>query len=191
MKTSPTPATASERFVRLRLAEVGPSLERHPNDGFRLADPYPLGAAALRTLRALVLALCPPAPAPHSADLMNRVELGARRLLRYMHPVVARTLALGLALLDWLPLLTLTSGLRLHRLDGARARKLLGKWARSPFRLLRLLIVGLRGLVLCVYFDQSEVHAAMRYAPVPFLKSRLAKRALLLNPTAATPLAAE
>jgi hypothetical protein len=190
MTQRPTPATASERSVRLHLAQVGPALERHPKDGFRLAEPYPLGDGALRTLRALVLALCPPAPAPRSPDLMNRVEVGARRLLRYMHPVVARTLALGLSLLDWLPVLTLASALRLHRLDGARARKLVGAWARSPFRLLRLLIVGVRGLVLSVYFDQSEVHAAIRYAPVPFLKSRLARRAELLS-VRSTPLAAE
>lgn len=191
MKTRPTPATASERHVRLRVAQVGPGLERHPKDGFTLAEPYPLGKGALRTLRALVVALCPPAPAPHSADLMNRVELGARRLLRYMHPVVARTLAIGLALLDWLPVLTLASALRLHRLDGARARALVGKWARSPFRLLRLMVVGLRGLVLSVYFDQSEVHAAMRYEPVPFLRSRIEKRRLLLGPAPALRLAAE
>jgi hypothetical protein len=185
MTTRPATEQTRERLVRRRLAQVGPRpplLERHPRDGFTLAAPYPLGPGALRSLRALILALCPPSPAPHSADLHARVELGARRFLRYMHPFVARTLSLGLSLLDWLPVLTLASAARLHRLDGARARSLVGNWAKSPFRLLRLLVVGIRGMVLSVYFDQSEVHAAMRYAPVPFIKSRLDARSRLLRP---------
>jgi hypothetical protein len=101
-----------------------------------------------------------------------------------MHPAVARGLAIGLSLLDWLPILSLASALRLHRLDGAKARTLLARWARSPFRLLRLFVVGVRGMVLSVYFDQSEVHAAMRYAPVEHIESRLAMRARLLRPGA-------
>jgi hypothetical protein len=46
-------------------------------------------------------------------------------------------------------------------------------------------------MVLSVYFDQSEVHAAMRYAPVPFIKSRLDARSRLLGPVTLAPLAAE
>jgi hypothetical protein len=129
--------------------------------------------------------MCPPSPAPRSSELLSRVELGARRLLRYMHPMVARALSLGLVVLDLLPVLTLASRFRLHRLDTARASQLLARWAKSPFKALRLLIQGARGMVLGVYFDQKEVHAALRYAPVPFIEGKIRLRAELLRPVRA------
>jgi hypothetical protein len=97
-----------------------------------------------------------------------------------MHPVVARLLSLGFLILDLLPLLTHSN--RLHRLDTARASVLVARWARSPFKALRLLIQGARGMVLGVYFDQKEVHAALRYAPVPFIEGKVRLRAELLRP---------
>jgi len=153
--------------------------------GARFAEPYPLGENARRVLCALIDALCPPSPAPRSADLLHRVELGARRLLRYMHPTVARLLALGLVLLDVLPVLTLASRLRLHRLDRARTSELVTRWAKSPFKALRLLIQGTRSLVLGVYFDQKDVHAAMGYAPIAFIEGRVRLRTELLRPVRA------
>jgi hypothetical protein len=153
--------------------------------GARFAEPYPLGEQARRVLCALIEALCPPAPAPRSAELMHKVELGARRLLRYMHPTVARMLSLGLIVLDVLPVLTLASKWRLHRLDRARTSELVARWAKSPFKALRLLIQGARSLVLGVYFDQKEVHAAIGYAPVPFIEGRVRLRAQLLRPVRA------
>jgi len=149
------------------------------------ADPYPLSESARRVLVALISAMCPPSPAPRSRELFDSVELGARRLLRYMHPMVARALSFGLLLLDVLPVLTLTSRFRLHRLDAARASGLLARWARSPVKALRLLIQGTRGVVLGVYFDQKEVHAALRYAPVPFIEGKIRLRAELLRPVQA------
>jgi hypothetical protein len=110
------------------------------------------------------------------------VELGARRLFRYMHPLVARVLSLGLIVLDLLPLLTLSSRLRLHRLDTAKASAFLARCGRSPIKAVRILIQGARGVVLGVYFDQKEVHAALRYAPVPFLEGKVRLRAGLLRP---------
>jgi hypothetical protein len=180
------PAVASsEKKANLHLGVVQAgraSLERHPRDGWKLAEPYPLGEGSRRALRAIIEALCPPSPAPRSADLTRRVELGARCLLRYMHPVVSRGLALGLLLLDWLPILTLASKFRMHRLDSGKARALFTRWAKSPFAALRLLVMGARSLVLSVYFDQSEVHAALNYDPVGFQKSRMRLRAHLVMP---------
>jgi hypothetical protein len=102
-----------------------------------------------------------------------------------MHPMVARALSLGLVVLDLLPVLTLSSRFRLHRLDTTRASRLLARWAKSPVKALRLLIQGARGVVLGVYFDQKEVHAALRYAPVPVLESKVRLRADLLRPARA------
>jgi hypothetical protein len=158
---------------------------RPPRPGAPFAEPYPLGASALRVLRALIHALCPPAPAPRSSEILSRVELGARRLLRYMHPTVARALAVGLVVLDYLPVLTLASRFRLHRLEGARAGELVARWAKSPFLGLRLLIQGARSLVLGVYFDQKEVHTALRYEPVAFIDARVRLRNSLLRPVPA------
>jgi hypothetical protein len=166
----------------LAVAQAGPArLERHPNDGWRLADPYPLGARTRRVLRAVVGAICPPSPAPRSRALLSRVEVGSRRMLRYAHPFVARCLALGLLFLDWLPILTLSSTGRLQSLESARASALLARWAHSRILLLRLLIQGARGLILSVYFDQSEVHDALHYDPVGFMRERIALRRHLLT----------
>ena len=177
---------AKAEQTHLPVVHAGPPREsRPPSTGARFAEPYPLGEHTRRVLRALIDALCPPAPAPRSADLLQRVELGARRLLRYMHPTVARMLSLGLLLLDVLPVLTLASKLRLHRLDRARSSELIARWAKSPFKALRLLIQGARSLVLGVYFDQKEVHTALGYAPVPFIEGRVRLRAELLRPVRA------
>jgi hypothetical protein len=159
-----------------------PRPTRPPGPGVPFADPYPLSEATRRVLYAVICAMCPPAPAPRSAELLQHVELGARRLFRYMHPFAARALSLGLLLLDVLPLLTLSSRLRLHRLPTSKASAFLSRCGKSPIKLLRLLIQGARGVVLGVYFDQKEVHSAMKYAPVPFMQGRVRLRAELLRP---------
>jgi hypothetical protein len=177
------PPRARGNTKHLKVAQADRSgLLRHPKDGWQLADPYPLGPRARLILRALIDALCPRSRAPRPSDLGDRVELGARRMLRYMHPFVARALWVGLFLLDWLPVLTLSSRGRLHRLSPDRASALVARYARSRVRALRLLVTGMRGLVLGVYFDQSEVHEAMRYAPVGFLRDRIQLRTELVHP---------
>jgi hypothetical protein len=120
--------------------------------------------------------MCPPAPAPRSQAIIERVEIGVRRMLSYMHPVIAWCMAIGFIVLDWLPVVTLASTARLHRLKIERSSALLSRWSRSRFKALRLLIQGVRGTVLSVYFDQSEVHAAMHYAPAPFMRDRVRLR---------------
>lgn len=186
MTSRPASSARWANPVHVALAQAGPgALERHPKDGFRFADPYPLGPRALSVLRALVAALCPRANAPRSPELLANVEVGARRLLRYMHPAVARGLWLGLLFLDWLPVLTLRSPGRLHELGPERASAFVARWARSRFKLLRLLVMGVRSLVLSVYFDQTEVHEAVGYRPVPFIRERIALRTALLSPVRA------
>jgi hypothetical protein len=110
------------------------------------------------------------------------VERSARVFLSYMHPLVARGLAIGLLLLDVLPILSLVRARPLRRLSRADASALIAKWAKSRLTALRLLVMGVRSLVLSLYFDQDEVHAAMGYAPVPFLRDRIQVRSDLLRP---------
>ena len=186
MTSRPAPSEQAANRVHLAALRAGSEpLERHPNDGWRLADPYPLGPRARVVLRAVIEALCPKGKAPRSPELLQKVDLGARRLLRYMHPTVARGLWLGLLVLDWLPVLTLKSPGRLHRLGPERASAFVSRWAKSRVKALRLLVTGLRSLVLSVYYDQSEVHDAMHYRPVPFLRERIAFRRALLSPARA------
>src|SRR5262249_46290237 len=111
--------------------------------------------------------------------------IGTRRFLRYMNPVVARALWLGVLLLDWLPILTLRSRARLQRLRSERASAFFSAWARSRIKALRLLVTGVRSLVLSVSFVQRAVHEAMGYRPVPFMRERIAFRALLTPAPAA------
>jgi hypothetical protein len=186
MTSRPAPSEQAANRVHLAALRAGSEpLERHPNDGWRLADPYPLGPHALVALRGVIDALCPAGKAPRSPEIMRKVELGTQRMLRYMHPAVARGLWFGLFLLDWLPVLTLKSRGRLHHLRPERASAFVARWARSRVKALRLLVTGVRSLVLSVYFDQSEVHEALRYRPVPFLRERIAFRRALLSPARA------
>jgi hypothetical protein len=190
MTSRPPPGPRGDTKRHLALSQAGPgTLERHPKDGWQLARPYPLGPRALRVLRALIDALTPTGSAPRSAELDLRVEIGARRFLSYMHPTVSRGLALGLVLLDFLPLLTFRASRTLHCLSRADASLLFGRWAKSRLTALRLLAMGVRSLVLSIYFDQEEVHRAMRYAPVPFIQDRIRLRASLVG--SSIPIAAE
>jgi hypothetical protein len=150
-------------------------LARHPDDGWLLADPYPMSEMVRRALRAVILAICPPPPAPSSAELFDRVELYVRRFMRYMHPLAARGLWLSFLLLDFLPLLLL-KGRRLQKLPREAAARLLTGLSHSTIGFLRLLCVGVRGAILSGYFDQDEVHKVLGYAPVPFISERTALR---------------
>lgn len=186
MTSRPASSESAENKVHLAVAQAGPELlARHPNDGWCLAEPYPLGPRARIALRGVIWALCPGGTAPRSPEVMHDVELGTRRFLRYMHPTVARALRFGLLLLDWLPVLTLRSRGRLHRLAPDKASAFIARWAKSRIKALRLLVMGVRSLVLSVYFDQTAVHRALKYEPVPFMRERIAFRRALLMPARA------
>jgi hypothetical protein len=105
--------------------------------------------------------------------------------MRYMHPLAAWGFCLCLGLLDWAPRLLLVSARRLHALGRQRASRLLSEMVGGRFAFLRTLVVAVRGLVLSAYFDQDEVHAAIGYAPLPFLRERVERRKALLAAPAA------
>jgi hypothetical protein len=173
------------RRMRLPVRVARAPLSRHPDDGWQLAEPYVLGPTALRALRGLIITLCPSAPAPCSPELFERVELHVRQHMRYMHPLAAWGFCLCLGLLDWAPRLLLVSARRLHALGRQRASRLLSEMVGGRFAFLRTLVVAVRGLVLSAYFDQDEVHAAIGYAPLPFLRERVERRKALLAAPAA------
>jgi len=170
------------RRRKLPTRDARAPLARHPDDGWQLAEPYPLSTARLRALRGIIVALCPAAPAPSSPELFARVELHVRCFMRYMHPLAAWGLSLCLLLLDWAPRFLFVSVRRLHALGRARASRLLADMVGGRVALLRTLVVAVRGLVMSAYFDQDEVHAAIGYAPLPFLRERVERRRLLLAP---------
>lgn len=163
-----------------------PTLDRHPDDGWIFADPFPMGSPARRAFRGLIRAICPPAPAPQLPDLEDRIELQVRRHMRYMPRVVALGLRYSFRLVDNLPRFFFWTRRRLHRLSADEARSLVGRLASSRFSPLRELISAVRGIVLSTYFDQDEVHAALNYAPREFVRGRIALRQRLLAGGVAT-----
>ncbi len=159
-----------------------PVLSRHPKDGWRPASPYPMSAAVAAGFRALIRVLLPPPPAPQTPDIVDRVELYVRRFMAHMHPLEARGMWLFIVLLDWAPLWTFRSFRRLRKLDPERAGEILTKIASSRRNFVRSIVISVRALVLSAYFDQDEVHRALGYSPVPFIKERVKLRRQLLRP---------
>jgi hypothetical protein len=162
-----------------------PLFARHPDDGWVLADPYPMGVSTRRALRASIRALCPPPPGPTLPDLEDRIELHVRRMLRYMVPLVALGFVLSVHLADWAPLWRFRAFSRMRNPDRDRAERILTEMGESSSPVVRMLVLGLRGLVLSTFYDQDEVHAAMEYRPLPFLSERVLERQRLLEPARA------
>lgn len=173
--------TSHVRKKHLPLRAARAPLSRHPDDGWQLAEPGRLGPATLRSLRALIVTLCPSAPAPCSPALFARVELHVRQHMSYMPPLAGWGFRLCLWLLDWAPRFLFVSVKRLHALGRPRASRLLSAMVRGRVALLRTIVVAVRGLVLSAYFDQDEVHEALGYAPLPFLSERVARREHLVS----------
>src|SRR5687768_7441884 len=79
-------------------------VERHPRDGWSLAEPVPLSRGSERALEGVVQALLPPRPAPRTLELDRRVTTHVRRMLRYMLPPLQLGFILLIRLLDLAPL---------------------------------------------------------------------------------------
>ena len=188
-----TLALPSSHVPRRRLPMLGKpenegserELARHPEDGWHPADPYRMSERVRRRFRALIAVMLPPPPAPQIPDIVDRVELYVRSFMAHMHPIAARGMWLAIVLLDWAPRLLFRSFRRLHELDRERASRLLAGMVSGGSSLLRTPVISVRALVLSAYFDQDEVHQAMRYAPVPFIKDRVKLRQKLLQPAEA------
>lgn len=156
------------------------SLERHPNDGWVRADPWPMSGVTLRALEGVVAAVCPPATdgAPTTPALLADVVAQVRQMLPYMQPLTARGVVLILWLLDLSPLWRFQGLRRLHKLPHDAASSQLDVIAAS--KLFGKLVLAARATVLTAYFDQPSVHAAIGYAPVAFMRERIDARQRLL-----------
>ncbi len=155
---------------------VSPKLERHPDDDWVRADPYRLGPSARRALRALIVAVLPGPPAPQPPNIVDRVERHVRSHMPYMHWSASLGMWLTILCLDWSPLFLFKSFRRLHRWDRGKAAEHLRGIIVGKSMLLRMMVVGIRGLANSAYFDQDEVQAAIGYQPVPWTKDRIALR---------------
>jgi len=157
------------------------SLARHPADGWIAADPHPMRPAVRHALHAVIRAIVPPAPAPQPADIVERVELYVRRFMSYMHPLAAFGLMLAFVFMDWAPRLLLRSRHRLQGLGRSEGARVLEALVQSRLAVFRSAVIAARGAILSAYFDQPEVHDALGYAPVPFMRERIARRGQLLE----------
>lgn len=150
-----------------------PTLAAGSDDGW-MAEGRPLSRPTRRALRGLIRALCP--PEPHLDGLEDRLEVCTRRMITYMHPMTARGFKISVHMLDWAPLWRLRGLRRLHRMDREEASALLTELAASRWALVRTMVVAVRAIILCQFFDQPETHEAMAYDPVPFTRQRIALR---------------
>lgn len=157
-----------------------PALERTGGDGWQIADPLPMSRRTRRAFQGLIRAVLPPAPAPRGPEMVERIEVHARRLLRYMPRTVQIALPLAFRALEWVPRVLFASARRLSALTPATANELLERFGALavPFR---ELVWAVRGIILSVYFDQDEVHEEMRYAPGTWMRSRIALRQRMLG----------
>lgn len=160
-----------------------PALLRHPEDSWQLADPCRLSKSGMRRLRGLLRVFLPtasPAP-PLTAELEDRIVDQLLRLIQYMHPMIRLGIRLSMWLVDWAPRWRLKSWRRLTKLDRERAEKILDRLGLSRLPIVRTTVFIVRGLVLSAYYDQPEVHQAINYEPIPFIKSRMTLRNQLLE----------
>jgi len=97
-------------------------------------------------------------------------------------PVLFRkTFPLGLLLLQWGSIVTLTA-VRPFTLMGKRVRqRYLHKWAKSRFPLFRALLQGVRGLVMSAYYSLPSVHKEIDYTPQKHVDECIRRRAELLE----------
>jgi hypothetical protein len=162
-----------------------PTLERNANDGWVQARPRRMSRSRQASLRALIRLICPNEVPIEGIDA--RVEHQVRVGMQYMPGLVAFGLSLCFALLDWSPVLMLRSVRRLRSLPEPKAAEIIHDLSESSLSLVRTTLYAIKGIILNAYFDQEEVHKALNYAPIPFMRERIAVRQRLLAGTEATP----
>jgi hypothetical protein len=155
--------------------------ERHPRDGWKLAEPLPLSRSSERALRGVVRVLLPAHPAPRTPEIERRVELHVRSMLRYMPVAIRAGFILVLHLLEWSPVWRLRAFSRLSSLPLTKASSVISGLTSSRLLLVRLTIYAPKATILSTYFDQEEVHAHVEYDPRPFIRERIVERGRLLR----------
>lgn len=154
------------------------TLERHPKDGWRFADPVALPKTTRVAFQALIKAICPPAPAPGNPAMYAKIEEDVLRALRYMHPLFAASLLVAVHALDLSPIWNLKGLRRLRALDRDEAEDFLNEVAKGALG--RQLVFAARMAILSQYFDSDEVQKAIHYNPIEFMQSRLDLRTRMM-----------
>jgi hypothetical protein len=153
---------------------------RHPDDGYPIADPYPVDAATEKAIRSLMRVLLPEGDAPRSADLDERVYHQMLVGLMYMPAQSAKGILAVFRLLEWAPVWRLKGRKPLSALSRDEGSKILAEIASSRLLPMRLLMLAPKGLMFSAYYDQDEVHRALDYDPVAFTRERIALRQRIL-----------
>lgn len=149
-------------------------LERHPEDGWTLAEPRPVSSRMRRVMTSLIDAVLP--AEPRETDTVDAVADHALVTLQYMPRSSAWSFLWGMRLLNWSPLWRFRGIRPLTGLSRNVVRRHLRSVMESRFLLVRLLMYGPLGLFMSTYFDQDVAHRAIDYDPVPFVDSRIAMR---------------
>lgn len=166
-------------------AQITPSepprlVQRHPQDGWCLADPAPLSRASERALKSVVHALLPPAPAPRPSDIEARVARQVRCMMQYMPTPLRLGFVVLVRALAWAPIWRFHAPKRLSGIPQQEASRVLAGIAVSRLMPLRMMMLAPKAIVLSAYFDQDEVHAALDYEPRAFIRERSLRRNALL-----------
>ena len=115
-----------------------------------------------------------------TASVISHVVRHVDSFVTYM-PYQMRTLfPLGLLLMQWGTIATLTALKPFTLMRGGRRDAYLSAWASSPFALFRALAGGLRGLILSGYYSMPSVYGAIGYTPDEHLARCMRKREELL-----------
>ena len=168
---------------RLPLADM---VERHPKDGWTLAEPLPLSPRTQRALEGVAFALLPPRPAPRTIELDQRVVTHVRRMLRYMPPTLRLGFLLLVRLLNLSPIWRFQAFSTIANLEPARGSRILQDIALSRIMLLRLMMLAPQAMILSPSLAPDEVHKVLGYEPKGFLRERIQRREQLLSENAST-----
>jgi hypothetical protein len=175
-----------QRRVKGAALEAG-QLKRHPEDEWKLIDPWRLSGYARQSFRHLIRLFCPSNGPKLDEDMIDRIEQGAMRVVASMQPLMSRGFGLLPVVLELAPLWLLKEVRPLHQLEREQATEIIEQIAHSNFMPFRSLIFAMRAVIFLAYFDQDEVHAAIGYDPISFMKQRIALRRRLLDGSTPTP----
>lgn len=154
---------------------------RHPDDGYPIAPPYPVGPATEHAIRSVMRILLPESDAPRSPELDDRVYRQMLVSLQYMSASTAKGILSVFHLLEWIPITRFGRPSRLSKLSREEGSAIFRAIESSPLLPVRLLLLAPKALIFSSYFDQPEVHEALNYHPRKFTLDRIALRERIVN----------
>lgn len=132
----------------------------------RRRPPVRLGEGARRALRAVAEVVAPSRPL--GFDPGERVVAFVESYLPYLPPLLARGFPLGLALVEWGPIVR-----RASSLAPAARRRYYEALGRSRFGFVREIWAAVRGLAACAIYGQPETRALMGYDHQPWIDEKV------------------